>query len=95
LDRPEVVLEQLPTNLGAGLARNRGFARASGRYTLFFDADDEIHADALTTAVRALDDTGVDVAVLPYRYRRGGSSAFEGMNVFDAAAWSRYATAPR
>jgi len=94
-ERPEVVVERLGTNHGAGVARNRGFERATGRYTLFFDADDEIHADALTSAVRALDDTEVDVAVLPYRYRRGRSSAFEGMNVFDAAAWSRYATAPR
>ena len=95
LERPEVVVERLVTNHGAGVARNRGFERATGRYTLFFDADDEIHADALTSAVRALDDTDVDVAVLPYRYRRGRSSAFEGMNVFDDAAWSRYATSPR
>ena len=57
--------------------------------------DDEIHADALTAAVRALDETGVDVAMLPYRYRRGPSSQFEGMNVFDVAAWARCATSPR
>jgi glycosyltransferase involved in cell wall biosynthesis len=95
LDRPEVVVEQLPTNRGAGIARNHGFARATGRYSLFFDADDEIHPVALTSAIGALDDTGCDVAVLPYRYRRGGSTQFEGMNSFDLGAWSRYATAPR
>lgn len=95
LDRPEVVVERLPRNHGAGVARNVGFARAAGRYTLFFDADDEVHPDALTSAVRSLDDTGVDVAMLSYRYRRGQSSQFEGMNVFDTAAWGRYATSPR
>ncbi len=95
VDRPEVVVERLVTNHGAGVARNRGFERATGRHTLFFDADDQIHPAALVSAVAALDDTGVDVAVMPYRYRRGHSPQFEGMNVFDAAAWSRYATAPR
>ena len=95
LDRPEVVVEQLPTNQGAGIARNHGFARATGRYSLFFDADDEIHPVALTSAIGALDDTGCDVAVLPYRYRRGSSTQFEGMNSFDLGAWGRYATAPR
>ena len=95
LDRPEVLLERLWTNRGAGIARNHGFARATGRYSLFFDADDEIHPGTLTSAVGALDDTGADVAVMPYRYRRGHSPQFDGMNSFDAAAWARYATAPR
>lgn len=95
LGRPEVVVERLTTNRGAGIARNHGFARATGRYSLFFDADDEIHPVALTSAIGALDDTGCDVAVLPYRYRRGSSTQFDGMNSFDLGAWSRYATAPR
>ena len=95
LDRPEVLVERLWTNRGAGIARNHGFARATGRYSLFFDADDEIHPGTLTSAVGALDDTGADVAVMPYRYRRGHSPQFDGMNSFDAAAWTRYATAPR
>ena len=95
LGRPEVAVERLETNHGAGVARNRGFERATGRYTLFFDADDEIHPVTLTSAIGALDDTGADVAMMPYRYRRGGSSQFDNMNVFDAATWARYATAPR
>ena len=95
LGRPEVVLERFATNAGAGIARNRGFERASGRYSLFFDADDEIHPSALTAAIGALDDTGAEVAMMPYRYRRGHSSQFEGMNSFDGAAWARYATTAR
>ena len=94
LGGPDVVVERLAANQGAGLARNRGFELATGRYTLFFDADDEIHPSALAAAVRALDDTSADVAFLPYRYRRGQGS-HEGMNVFDVAAWGRYATTPR
>ena len=72
---------------GAGIARNRGFAEATGTYTLFFDADDEIHAPALVTAVTALEDSGADVAFLSYRYRRGHSTEFEGMNSYDQTVW--------
>ena len=58
LGRPEVIVERFATNRGAGIARNRGFERATGRYSLFFDADDEIHPAALASAISALDDTG-------------------------------------
>ena len=95
LGRPEVSIERFSSNHGAGIARNRGFARATGRYVLFFDADDEIHPMTLVTAIRALDDTGTDVAMMPYRYRRGQSTEFDGMNSFDTAAWARYATSQR
>ena len=95
LARPEVIVERFETNRGAGIARNRGFERATGRYTLFFDADDEIHPVSLTAAIQALDDTGADVAMMPYRYRRGYSPQSDAMNSFDAAAWGQYATSPR
>jgi len=95
LDRPELIIERFETNHGAGVARNRGFARATGRYTLFFDADDEIHATTLVSAIEALDDTGADVAMMPYRYRRSTSPLSDAMNSFDVAVWERYATAPR
>ena len=95
LGRPEVVVERFETNRGAGVARNQGFARATGRYTLFFDADDEIHPNALTAALDALDDTGADMAMLPYRYRRGHAPQSEAMNSFDEAVWDQYAKSPR
>ena len=67
----------------------------AGRYTLFFDADDELHPVTLTSVIGALDDTGADVAMMPYRYRRGLSPQFDGMNSFDAVVWAQYATSPR
>jgi glycosyltransferase involved in cell wall biosynthesis len=90
-----VTLERSGVNRGAGVARNRGFELATGRYCLFFDADDEIHPATLASAVRSLDDTGASVAMMTYRYRRGLTPGFEEMNSFDAAVWGRYATTPR
>jgi glycosyltransferase involved in cell wall biosynthesis len=95
LGPPEVIIERFETNHGAGIARNRGFERATGRYVLFFDADDEIHPVTLTSVIGALDDTGSDVAMMPYRYRRGHSPRLDEMNSFDAAAWARYAISQR
>src|SRR5919107_4928694 len=60
LGRAQLIVERFETNRGAGIARNRGFQLATGRYTLFFDADDEIHRVTLTSAIAALDDTGAD-----------------------------------
>jgi glycosyltransferase involved in cell wall biosynthesis len=90
-----VRVERLDANYGAGVARNRGFARAAGRYALFFDADDLIAPDALLTAIEALDATGADTAFTPYRYRRGEAGSFEGMHSYDHAVWSQYATRKR
>jgi glycosyltransferase involved in cell wall biosynthesis len=95
IDRSGLIIERLETNRGAGVARNVGFERAAGRYTLFFDADDEVHPTALASAVAVLDDTEADVAMMSYRYRRGAATAFDGMNSFDAGVWARYAVGPR
>lgn len=94
IEDPRVTLLRLESNHGAGIARNHGFARATGRYALFFDADDEIHPEALTSAIGALDDSGASVAMLSYRYRRP-ASASESMNSYDQAVWARYVTEPR
>lgn len=94
IEDPRLTLLRLETNHGAGIARNHGFARATGRYALFFDADDEIHPEALTSAIGALDDSGASVAMLSYRYRRP-ASASESMNSYDQAVWARYVTEPR
>jgi glycosyltransferase involved in cell wall biosynthesis len=74
-------------NQGAGIARNHAFARARGTYTLFFDADDVLHADALEAALAQLDETDADLAVLPYSYDRGDGSGYVAMNNHDARVW--------
>lgn len=90
LDRDDVRLVRLDGNHGAGHARNVGFERASGRYAIFFDADDELHPDALVHALDGLDSTDSDVAMMPYTYRRGWTTEYTGMNSFDAVVWQRY-----
>lgn len=95
LGDPRVHVERLDTNHGAGVARNIGFARAAGRYTMFFDADDIVHPAALLSVLDGLDVTGADAAFTSYRYRRGEAGAFEGMNSYDHVVWSQYATKKR
>lgn len=92
LARPEVRVLSLPYNQGAGVARNMGFARARGRYTIFFDADDEVEQSALVEAIRVLDVTSADLAMLSYRYRRDETGENVDMNSHDRAVWSEYAT---
>jgi glycosyltransferase involved in cell wall biosynthesis len=79
-------------NAGAGVARNTGFALASGRYCLFFDADDEVVPEAVARCVNVLDETGASVAVTPYRYRRSMLDDYDAMNVHDVDVWSAYVT---
>jgi glycosyltransferase involved in cell wall biosynthesis len=90
-EHPAVTARFNGVNRGAGLARNTGFELASGRYTLFFDADDVLHPDALRTTIRELDRVGADVALTPYRYRRSTTQDYEAMNGFDQEIWAEYA----
>ncbi len=85
--RPDVVAFHHGSNQGAGVARNTGFRAAIGRYTLFFDADDVLHPAALQAVIPAMDVAHADVAVLPYRYRRGGEPDRQEMNTYDLAFW--------
>ena len=79
-------------NLGAGVARNSGFAKVSGRYTIFFDADDILHASALGRVIARLDQTGADVVITPYRYQRSAVLTADVMNRNDVSIWSEYLT---
>lgn len=88
--QPTVVAAHLDRRSGAGVARNSGFEHAVGRYTLFFDVDDVLHVDALLAAVRLLDSSGVDVAVLPWVHQRRFDQARSGLAGPDAPIWKRY-----
>jgi glycosyltransferase involved in cell wall biosynthesis len=72
---------------GAGVARNQAFPHVTGRYVLFFDADDVLHGDAVTTALPLLDDTAADVAVMPYVYQRDTTGEDSPMHPPDRAIW--------
>ncbi len=85
-----VLLLRHETNQGAGVARNTGFPYATGRYTLFFDADDIVHPDGVERAVHDLDAGDQDVAVLRYRYRRGLRDSHKAMNNHDLQLWAKY-----
>ena len=87
----QVVAKFHRTNRGAGVARNTGFAEATGRYTIFFDADDIVHPSAIETGIPLLDSTGADTAIFPYRYQRGSSSTSSAMNTEDIKVWREYA----
>jgi glycosyltransferase involved in cell wall biosynthesis len=71
-------------NRGAGIARNDAWKHASGRYTIFFDADDKLHGEVIAEAIKDMDaDSSVDVAVFAYRYEREATAAFTDMSLQD------------
>ena len=84
---PEVIALENPGNMGAGVARNTGFPHASGRYTLFFDADDRVHGEVIAPAIAQLDKSGADVAMFAYNYQRDTGAGRTGMLESDALIW--------
>lgn len=74
-------------NAGAGVARNIGFPQATGRYTLFFDGDDDLHVDAIVETMTVLEDSGADASINRYEFIRDGQSESTGMNVIDRVLW--------
>ncbi len=81
------------SNAGAGQARNHGWAHAAGRYTLFFDADDRLHPEAIPPVIARMDaNPDLDVAVLAYRYERQDIDHSSGMLPKDAEAFDQLLT---
>ncbi|MEQ8292244.1 MAG: glycosyltransferase family 2 protein [Roseovarius sp.] len=87
-EHPEVLVLRHEVNAGAGVARMTGWPHATGRYALFFDADDILHGDVLClTLARMEAHPQVDTAMLAYRYERGKANtglemSFEDTKVF-------------
>lgn len=51
--------------------RNAGFTAAEGPYVSVLDSDDELDPEALDTALRRIEETGVEVCILPQRNAGG------------------------
>ncbi|HCQ65883.1 MAG TPA: hypothetical protein DIU07_12350 [Rhodobacteraceae bacterium] len=83
----DLTVIECPENAGAGVARNVGFARAVGKYTLFFDGDDNLHADGIHATIEDLERTGADASINSYEFIRDGQSTSTGMNVIDRVLW--------
>ena len=77
-------------NRGAGVARNIGFPHATGKYTLFFDGDDDLNIKAIDATIDRLDSTQADVSLNTYDYFRDGDSTDVQMNNADLLLWDRY-----
>ncbi len=74
---PQVTALHKPANLGAGHARNLAWPHARGRYTLFFDADDRLHGEAIAPTLARMDaEPDIDTAMLACRYQRDAAGGF-------------------
>jgi glycosyltransferase involved in cell wall biosynthesis len=60
------VFYKLQKNSGAGIARNAAIPRAKGRYTYFFDADDELDIKELSDCCRYASEVGADLVFFRY-----------------------------
>lgn len=78
-------------NGGAGVARNIGFPHANGKFTLFFDGDDDLHVDAINATIDRLESSKADVSINTYDFFRDGDSSNIQMNTGDLVLWDRYA----
>ena len=72
---PRIRVVTLPENRGLSGARNAGLDVARGEYIFFADPDDLIDPTMLEKGVRAMDATGADYCVWPYREQCDGDPA--------------------
>lgn len=72
-DRRLTVLTQ--ANAGPSAARSTGVAAATGTYLTFVDADDLVTLDGLVDAVASLEESGSDLALMPYERFRGNKTS--------------------
>lgn len=67
-------------NQGGGAARNTGLDHASGDYIYFADADDSLTAEAIATAVAAMERDNSDLAIFGYQAADSRGRIFSTVN---------------
>lgn len=88
---PRIVGLYHDENRGAGHARNLAWPHARGRYTIFFDADDQLHPEVILPALAHMDaDPEIDTAMFAYRYMREETGSFTAMSFSDQKAFDTY-----
>lgn len=74
--------------VGAGVCRNLGMAKAQGDFLLFFDADDLMPAGSLDQLVRAATESQSDIVIGRYAYSASDPLKRGRMSLMDEAIWS-------
>lgn len=87
-DHADVIALEHETITGAGVARNEAFDLVTGRYVMFFDADDIMHSDTVAHALSLLDESRADVAVMAYAYRQDLDGDDMPMHPPDQVIWA-------
>lgn len=90
-DDPALVLLRTDVQSGAGVARNLGFAQATGDYVWFFDVDDIPDCSALLSALDL--GAGADAIVCAYDCQRENDAMRRPMANYDIKFWQAVADA--
>lgn len=65
---PRIHLYCLPSNMGAGVARNNSIAKAKGRYIAFLDADDWWYPEKLEKQLSFMHENGYEFTFTAFEY---------------------------
>ena len=70
----ERIIYRRQENQGLSAARNAGLALYRGEWLMFVDSDDWVHRDFCRNALKAVQDTGADIAVFDLAFTLGNST---------------------
>ena len=73
----KLVLIKNEQNIGLSASRNRGISISKGKYICFTDSDDYVEPDYLISLFNGINQTDVDMAVVPFYGYSGESSTLK------------------